>query len=94
MLERNRDKERTQMATPLPTQVMGSEEGLQYRVPECLSNRLNWVPSPVWKCCSSPLWGLGRRHTRLRGGGGGSQFRRLNRHSGTLYSKPSSLPTT
>jgi hypothetical protein len=28
------------------------------------------------------------------GGGGGSQFRRLNRHSGTLYSKPSSLPIT
>jgi hypothetical protein len=26
MLERNREKERTQMAAPLPTQVMGREE--------------------------------------------------------------------
>jgi hypothetical protein len=29
MLERNREKERTQMAAPLPTQVVGSEEGLE-----------------------------------------------------------------
>ncbi len=39
-----------------------------------LSSRPNWVtptPSPARECCSSPLWFLGGRHTRLRGRGWG-----------------------
>jgi hypothetical protein len=46
-----------------------------YRVPEFLFSRLNCVPHL--------LHPTGRRHTRLRGRGRGTQFRRLDRNSGT-----------
>jgi hypothetical protein len=58
-----------------------------YREPECLSNRQYWVPPPpsrkrVWLPLKEQLEGS---QTRMRGGGGeGTQFRRLDRHSGTL----------
>ncbi len=45
------------------------------------------IPSPARECCSSPLWVQGGRHTRFVGGGGGTQFRQRERHSGTLCIK-------
>ncbi len=48
-------------------------KGLLYRVPECLSSRLNWAPPPPPPQASvaPPL-----------------ELRRLDRHSGTLFSNP------
>ncbi len=58
------------------------------RAPEFLSSRLNWVPPPPppHRVClpQGPKWG--GRHTLACGGvGGGTQFRRMARNSGTLY---------
>jgi len=55
-----------------------------YRVPGFPSSRPNWVAhSPHTQKCVGPphSWVQGGRHTRLRGG---TQFRRWDRHSGTL----------
>ncbi len=43
------------------------------------------TPSPAGVCCSSPPLGPGGRHTRCgEEGVGGTQFRRKDRHSGTV----------
>jgi hypothetical protein len=56
-------------------------------MPGFLSNRPNWVhsnPSPTSGCC--PSFGSKRGDTlACGGGGGGTQFRRRDRHSGTHY---------
>jgi hypothetical protein len=60
---------------------------LRNRVPECLPRRLNWVPpSPASECGLPPSWVLGGATLACGGGGGETQFRRLDRHPGTLYS--------
>jgi hypothetical protein len=52
-----------------------------------------YTPSSTGECCSSPLWVQGGRHARLRGRGWGrTQFRRRDRHSGTLQSSELELP--
>jgi hypothetical protein len=58
-----------------------------YRVPGILSSRPNWVPPtpPARECCPSTLFVQKGRHTRFLGRGcEGTQFRRRDRHSGTL----------
>ncbi len=58
-----------------------------YRVPDFLSSCPNWVPPPPYPLESvapSPPVDPRGRHTRLRGRGWGTQFRRWDRHSGTL----------
>jgi hypothetical protein len=55
------------------------------RVPGFLSSRLNWLPPPSHPQASFvPFLWWGGRHTRSGRGGGGNQFRRRDRHSGTL----------
>ncbi len=64
---------------------------LYNRVPEFLSIRLIGSPPPIPPQANvsppPPTWALGGRHTRLRERrwGGGTQFRRLDRNSSTLY---------
>jgi hypothetical protein len=68
------------------SQRIGSLVLLVNRVPGFLSSHPNWVPptpSPVRECCSPPLGSRGGTHSP-GGGGGGTQFRRWGRHSGTL----------
>ncbi len=61
------------------SQHYGMHDHRVYRAPGFLSSRPNAPPPPRVQ---------GRRHTRLRGGGG-TQCRRWDRHSGTLkYTKP------
>jgi hypothetical protein len=53
-----------------------------YRGPGSLSSRPNWVPPPphpTSECCSSPFGFKGG--VTLAWGGGGTQFRRRDRHS-------------
>ncbi len=42
------------------------------------------APSLARECCPPPPLGTRGRHTPLRGGGGGTQFRRRDRHCDTL----------
>jgi hypothetical protein len=62
----------------------------EYQSP--LAGRLNWLPPHLHrKRVPSRIqvgWGRGGTHTRLWEGGGGSQFRRWDRHYGTLYTNP------
>ncbi len=48
--------------------------------------------SPERECCFSPLWVQEGRHTRLRGRGWGTKFKRRDRHSGTLCSVADPYP--
>ncbi len=72
----------------IPLYAITKEKGLVYRVPECLSLRLNWLPLPPFpasECVSAPTYILGGDTLACSGGGGRSQFRRPSRNSGTLY---------
>jgi hypothetical protein len=57
-----------------------------YREPECLSNRLNWVPHllSASECGSPSRTNWGGAKLACGEGVGGTQFRRLDRHSSTL----------
>jgi hypothetical protein len=59
---------------------------IQYRVQECLSLRLNWLPppSPQASMCP-PTWILGVQTLACGRGSGGSPLRRPARNSCTLY---------
>ncbi len=54
-----------------------------HRVPEFLSSRLNWVPYPASEF-PPPTWVLWGQTLACGKGGGGIQFRRLDRKSGIL----------
>ncbi len=55
-----------------------------YVVPGFLSSRPNWLPPPPHpQACVAPLWFLGGTHSLAGEVGGGSQFGRRGRHSGT-----------
>jgi hypothetical protein len=63
------------------------------RVPQCMFPRRNWdSPAPFPPESELGFWPHGS-HTRLVGGGGGegTQFGRLDRHFGTVYSIPFTL---
>jgi hypothetical protein len=65
-----------------------SVKALQYRVPECLSSRLNLVrqPPPPQATVAPPRTQVGEATLACGEGDWGIQFRRLDRHCGTLYS--------
>ena len=59
-----------------------SVKGLRFRVLECRSSRLDWVPPPP-----PPQASVARlQDPSGGGGGGGTQFRRLDRNYGSLHS--------
>jgi hypothetical protein len=69
-------------SNPLPV------KGLLQRVPECLSSRMIWVPPPPHALPRKRVWlppphmdSKGGATLACRGGGGGTQFRRLDRQT-------------
>ncbi len=66
-----------------------SRKGINlHKVPECLSLRRNWVPPPPppYRVCLPPGYPKDGRATLAYGWGGGrTQFGRLDRKPGTLY---------
>ncbi len=59
-----------------------------HRVPKCMPRRRNWFPPPPPKVSLSPPLdpkGGGGTTLSCRWGGGGTQFGRLDRRLGTLY---------
>ncbi len=59
--------------------------GIDHRVPGFLSSRPYWAPPPPQASVAPPPFGSKGRDTLAGwGGGGGIQFRRRDKHSGTL----------
>jgi hypothetical protein len=67
---------------------------LKYNTTECTECQSFWLlPPPLPIANVSPPGSKWRGHiSRFREGGWGSQFRRRDRHYGTLYTNPFSLP--
>jgi hypothetical protein len=70
-----------------PGEASNRKEIILYRVPEFLSSRLNWVPPSLPNLCQFVSPQDPRRGDTLAfgRGGGGTQFRQLDRNSRTLY---------